>query len=638
MNKTEKQWQITAIINTALCIGDSGAGETGADKSTVKTSDGKLYIPASTLKGIWRHACEIIARSEKHFVCDSPRAENMCPTKKEDIQKHNTDAMANDHCIICQIFGSPTLESRIYINDLIHDADPDIKTTAIRSGVTINRNRRVAEDQRLYFTETSIPNAGFEFSGVISLSSDVTDKQIELLKTGLNFIHAIGSGKTRGLGWIRITQQDITPEPKTTNSIEINADDFTELSLEVTLGSPIITGGRKPTGQAVEALNYIRGGLIRGALAKELLAALENNKPDAEFHQIFTEDNACIFRNCTPASRQLPATAIGCKDFPGFQIPNDDKKHGIFDSLIERVVSEEANVMYQPDCPNCDGRIEAQSGFYEVKNGSYKEKRINTRLLTRVAINRHRKVAEEGLLYHLTAIDPVIVKTKKRGSEEIKEAKKVVLHGSVRVPSVLVHKVALTLEQNVKRLGGGSSRGLGQVNITVEKQKSPKPVKKRIQEFNEKLDTLWQAYASLPNTNIGQYEGNYFTINLQSEAILTAEDGWQRSMVITARMLQEMADCNSEVRLVRSFASYGYAGGWNAAWGLPKETELVTNMGSVFVFHTPNIGPWISALQQIENIGIGNRREEGFGQILICDPFHLHTREKLKSENKGESE
>ena len=36
---TEKQWRITATVDTALCIGDSGSSETGADKSTVKTSD-----------------------------------------------------------------------------------------------------------------------------------------------------------------------------------------------------------------------------------------------------------------------------------------------------------------------------------------------------------------------------------------------------------------------------------------------------------------------------------------------------------------------------------------------------------------------------------------------------------------------
>ncbi len=631
---TNKHWKITATIDTALCIGDSGSSDTGADKATIKTTDGKLYIPASTLKGIWRHACEAIKRSERHFVCNAPRADNMCPHKKDDIHNQNTDAMVDDYCIICQIFGSPKAESNIFISDLIHKTDPELQTTAIRSGVTINRNRRVAEDQRLYFTETSIPNAKFEFSGDVSLSKDITEEQIELLNAGLKYIHAIGSGKTRGLGWISITKQDHTPDTHTAKPIEINADGFTELSLKVTLKSPILTGGRKPTGQASEALNYIRGGLIRGAVANALLTELENRKPDAEFRKIFTEDDASIFRNCTPGTEVLPATAVSCKDFAGFIA---DGKHGIFDTLLERIVSEKAGWMYQPNCPQCGGRIEAQSGFYEVKNGSHKEKRLNTRLLTRVAINRQRKVAEEGLLYHLNAIDPVILKTKNSESEESVKGKKVVLHGSVRVPSVLVDKVAQTLQQKVIRLGGGSSRGLGQVSITVENKKPPKPVNKRITHFNGKFKTLWQAYASLPNTDIGECKGDYFTVNLQSEAILTASDGWQRTMVLTAQMLQDMTRCDTELTLVRSFASYGYAGGWNAVWGLPKDTELVTNMGSVFVFHTSDIDAWIPALQGLEDTGIGNRREEGYGQITICDPFHLHTREKL-NKNKEDIE
>ena len=634
---TNKHWKITATIDSALCIGDSGSSDTAADKATVKTTDGKLYIPASTLKGIWRHATEAIARSQGHYVCNSPLPQNMCPRKQEELQDQNTDLFQHNHCVICQIFGSPQRESSIVVNDLKPDIDLGIEATVNRSGVTINRNRRVAEDARLYFTETSIPNAGFEFSGDVSLSNNITDEQIKLLTAGLKYVHAIGSGKTRGLGWLTIKHMQ-SPDTEThspdTESLQI-ADDFTELSLQVTLQSPIITGGRKPSGQAVEALNYIRGGLIRGALANELLAELENNTPDADFKTIFIENDAAIFRNCTPATKILPATAISCKDTPGFSA---DGKHGVFDTLIERIVSEKAEWMYQPNCPKCCGRVESHSGFYEDATGSHKEKHLNTRLLTRVAINRKRKVAEERLLYHLTAIDPVIVKSRKTKSQKEEEYKPVVLHGSARVPSGLVEKVAQTLDQKVVRLGGGSSRGLGHVSIAVQNRSSPEPLKERIDSFNDALRKVWQAYKCLPNTSIGQCEGSYFTVNLQSEVILTAEDGWQRSMVLTAQMLQDMAACDSEVACVRSFASYGYAGGWNAAWRLPKETELVTNIGSVFVFHTTDIESWLPALQELENTGIGNRREEGFGQITICDPFHLHTRDKIQSGNKEVSE
>ena len=631
---TKTHWRITATIDTALCIGDSGSSDSDTDKATVKTTDGKLYIPASTLKGIWRHATEAIARSQGHFVCNSPLPQNMCPRPDKELQNQNTDLVQNNHCVVCQLFGSPQLKSSIIVSDLKPVIDLGIETTVNRSGVTINRNRRVAEDQRLYFTETSIPNAGFEFSGDVSLSNDITDEQRQFLTAGLNYIHAIGSGKTRGLGWLSITKQEKSLDTQEHEPIEIDSEPYIDLSIQVTLESPIITGGRKPSGQAVEAVNYIRGGLIRGAVANKLLSDLENNGPDPDFKKIFIGDDAAIFRNCTPATKVLPATAISCKDTSGFSA---DGKHGVFDTLLERIVSEKADWMYQPNCPKCCGRVESKSGFYKGTTGSHKEKHLNTRLLTRVAINRQRKVAEEGILYHLTAIDPVIVQTKKQKSNEKIEGKPVVLHGSVRVPSALAEKVAQTLEQKVMRLGGGSSRGLGHVSIAVQNKPTTKPLKERIDNFNDALKEVWQAYSYLPNPEIDAFDGTYFTLNLQSESILTVEDGWQRSMVISKRMLQDMAACDTEVTCVRSFTSYGYAGGWNAAWGLPKETELVTNMGSVFVFHTSDIDSWLPALQELENVGIGNRREEGFGQVLICDPFHRHTRDTLTN-NKENTE
>ena len=198
------------------------------------------------------------------------------------------------------------------------DADLETQLTAIRSGVSINRNRRVAEDHRLYFTETSLPNAGFEFSGDVTIGSKITDDQIELLSAGLKYIHAIGSGKSRGLGWLQIEQEERIPATQEVESIETDSETFTELSIKVTLESPIITGGRKPSGQAAETVQYIRGGLIRGAVANALLADLENSEPDDDFKQLFLNDGAGIFRNCYPGVSVLPATAIGCKDFSGF--------------------------------------------------------------------------------------------------------------------------------------------------------------------------------------------------------------------------------------------------------------------------------------------------------------------------------
>ena len=619
---TEKRWQITATVDTALCVGDSGSSETGADRATVKSSDGKLYIPASTLKGIWRHACEAIARSQDHCVCGSPRAEDMCPKRKET----DTESAPDEYCIICQIFGSPKMVSRIFINDLIADTDLMAAATEIRNGVTINRRRGVAEDQRLYFTETSVSNAHISFSGDVTIDAKITEDQIELLQAGLKYIHAIGTGKSRGLGWLEIAQEDAPPTCQEVISITPDSDeDFTELAIEVILQSPIVPGGRKPTGQVIEAVQHIRGGLLRGAVADAWLAASESGEPDADFKELFLGKRAGLFRNCYPGSSVLPATAFGCKDFGGLPTADGEKKHGVFDTLLERLVWEKADLLYNPKCPQCDndeGRVEAQKGFYTHSEGCYEKRALNTRLLTRVAINRQRKVAADELLYNLNAVDWL--------STDGKNSKKVSLYGSARIRSALVGKVADTLQKEVRRLGGGSSRGLGRVCVKVSNHDDTDSLEKRICDFNTKLEKVWNACSCLPHVNIEAFDGGYFSIALQSDAIL--EENWQRRMVITAEMLQEMADCTADVELIRSFASYDYVSGWNATWRLPKETELATCMGSVFVFRTPDIDAWIPALRHLEKIGVGSRREEGFGQILICDPFHLRTREQSKKE------
>lgn len=612
---TEKLWRITATVDTALCIGDGGGSETGADQATVKTSDGELYIPASTLKGIWRHACEVIAESQGNFVCKSPRAEDMC------------SGQADDHCIICQIFGSPKMVSRIFINDLTVDTDLVAASTETRNGVTINRRRRVAEDQRLYFTETSLSNADISFSGEVTIDAKITDKQIEILRAGLKFIHAIGTGKTRGLGWLSIEQTALSPAPKAVTSITPDPEaDFTELAIEVTLVSSMLPGGRKPTGQIVEAVQHISGGLLRGAVANAWLTDSENGQLDADFKQLFLGNTPGIFRNCYPGSNVLPATAIGCKDFDGFLAENDEEKHGIFDTLFQRFVAEKVDwLLYDPKCPHCDERIEGQSGFYtRSDDGFYVKRTLSTRLLTRVAINRQRKVAADALLYHLNAIDSLSTKS---GSEK---PENMILRGSARLPTAVVGKVADALQKQVQRLGGGSSRGLGRVHIKVEECDDTDTLDKRICDFNEALETVWESYSHLPNVEMDAFEGKYFSITLQSDAIF--EENWQKSMILTASMLQEAAGCDADVSLIRSFASYDYVSGWNAAWGLPKGIDLVTRMGSVFVFHTSEIDTWMPALRILEKIGIGSRREEGFGQILICDPFHLRTQEQVKSE------
>ena len=61
-----------------------------------------------------------------------------------------------------------------------------------------------------------------------------------------------------------------------------------------------------------------------------------------------------------------------------------------------------------------------------------------------------------------------------------------------------------------------------------------------------------------------------------------------------------------------------------------KDVELVTNKGAVYLFSVSidRFEEWTEALEDLEIRGVGDRTAEGFGQVQICNDFHLVLREE----------
>lgn len=192
---------ITLVVDTALSVGAGGSGGVLADKAIVRNRLNQLVLPGSHLKGRLRHACEVIARTQGLPVCDSPRAETMCPQSKR---------IKEPPCVICTLFGSPAWPSPLQFSDLIYEQP--IETPAIRPGASINRRRRTVEEQRLFFTETSPPAALVHFHNGQAISGWLpadgrAEAQVKLLLAGLELIQSWGGGKSRGLGWGHVLYQ-----------------------------------------------------------------------------------------------------------------------------------------------------------------------------------------------------------------------------------------------------------------------------------------------------------------------------------------------------------------------------------------------------------------------------------------------
>jgi CRISPR/Cas system CSM-associated protein Csm3 (group 7 of RAMP superfamily) len=202
---------ITAIIDTALCVGAGGSSGSLSDKPIIRNAEGNLLIPASQLKGRLRHECEKIARGLHWDICESPNPKTMCPQRagisgnfqREDYEF--ADGITGEetyHCLICQLFGNPALPSRLLFDDLICTENPENLPEVLRPGVTLNRRRRTAEEQKLFFLETSPANAKLRFVGQIHFQPNYPNYAKVLIVAGLRHIQALGGSKSSGLGWL----------------------------------------------------------------------------------------------------------------------------------------------------------------------------------------------------------------------------------------------------------------------------------------------------------------------------------------------------------------------------------------------------------------------------------------------------
>lgn len=211
-----KNLQLTAIVDTALCIGAGGSDGSLVDKPIIRNAQGQLLIPASHLKGRLRHECEKLARSLGWEIFASPKAETLCPTETQVSgqfqSRYRIDGYRGYHCLISQVFGNPILPSRIIVDDLVCEIEKENLPEVIRPGVTINRRRLTAEENKLFFRETSPANMQLEFKGAIHLLPDCPAYAKALILAGLRHIHALGGSKSAGLGWMQWKELETLPK------------------------------------------------------------------------------------------------------------------------------------------------------------------------------------------------------------------------------------------------------------------------------------------------------------------------------------------------------------------------------------------------------------------------------------------
>jgi CRISPR-associated protein Csx10 len=384
------------------------------------------------------------------------------------------------------------------------------------------------------------------------------------------------------------------------------------VTLHITAQSPLAFAERKPGAQFRESLSYVPGTAIFGALCHEIFTRKGQTIPD--LYSI----RCCNAYPCVSGDewvRPLPATASK---------PKNGKDADIYDSLVERVCWERqqpAALIYAPTDPEGRPHEATERMFYTIRDHKLQKREVHQRVLTRVAINRQRGTAEEGRLYSPLVLSEVTY------DKELKEYAPTKFLGNARVPDSLK-----PLLGTIKYVGGRQTTGLGQVEVNADDTSSETgaAIAARIGKLTERFKAQEEYYKQLGGVDwsLPIADRSIFTVNLVSDAILF-EHGWLPTNEFSAQLLQEATKSEQhpgvQATLLRSFTTTSIVGGWNVTWQRPKPTSIATTMGSVFVFQAaqPLNDDACEALARLQVEGIGERRQEGYGQVRICDEFHF---------------
>jgi CRISPR-associated RAMP protein (TIGR02581 family) len=179
---------------------EGGADPSVPDMQFVR-SGGQVYIPGSSLKGVFRSYTEKIARTVGARCCnpfdtDDKSPDCFCGKRLENRRESTT--VYRQSCHICRLFGSTALASRIKFNDA-YPLNGEIPNTETRTSIAIDR------------ILGSVAQGPFDFEVVTTATfkTSIHLRNFELWQMGLvalvlrdlgEGLIPIGFGKSRGLG------------------------------------------------------------------------------------------------------------------------------------------------------------------------------------------------------------------------------------------------------------------------------------------------------------------------------------------------------------------------------------------------------------------------------------------------------
>lgn len=378
-----------------------------------------------------------------------------------------------------------------------------------------------------------------------------------------------------------------------------------------------------------EGARSVTGTVVRGALAAIYLQ--HHGRVDDTFRRLFLDEAACRFGPLDPGPEIFPLTAASCK--------REGVRHALVDQLWFRVaqhhlagrVPADAEAAWR-QCGRCEADLNSQDGFWEGDGDHLSDVGSDRHhVAAHVGIDRHSSTAAESIFYTLEALLP---------SDQEQD-----LHGWLMADDDVLTALQRLLEAENHRISVGHhrTRGYGDVCLRLGDAVEADPLT-RTQGWEQwsraLLDFLASPALSVPNLDPEDF---YFSLSFPSGAVWV--DRLLRYTLDPADMIPWLSpmppadaafpmqdrptrqlETGGAVRWVAAVTRHDRLRGWNAAHGLPRQDEWAAARGSVYVYRFQGTAAereaLIRRLAALSEDGVGLRRNEGFGRVIVSGDFH----------------
>lgn len=630
--------KLTIQVQSDFHVGTGTGRGRATDAVFLSDEQGLPYIPGSTIKGLARvEAKELITLYHPHLgpVPDEKSFESS--TFYEVFGGGNADGFAED---------------RVFFEDArLLTTFPLADVARLRTGRSArDRISGVAKQDHLFFYEDA-PAATFE----ARLTSDTNLSPVALLLLLLSIrrIEALGGQRRRGKGRV-----ECTVEVEDSGAVEFQADEpptvagpltlphdswrevfvrFAKPILKGTVArgdrfaapslairpctsrtknvcwlvyavaeSPLALAHDRAVDNVIESADFISGTTVRGAVAWDWL---RQGVPATD--PVFTEaiaNEKVAFGPLYPVKENwgghatmpfpTPASIYTCKRYPG----------ALSDSPAHHGVADRFSVSMSQRCkqPGCNAALSSCGGYLQLAGDDDRDLTLDHANVTLRVLQRND--VDNAQLFGIEAIP--------RGTW---------FAGYVWGPEHLLEAILSNWKSLWRslRVGKVRTRGLGLLSMQCVPA---------VAESHETFPNLLQEGWAADFANKDE-----FFLTLYSDTI--ALDQWMRPVTqLDAAELWRQINGSGSVpfRMESGYVATRRIGGYLGAVGLPRTADVALQAGSTWKLKWTNTEAQerqfaANKLLHAQSIGIGFRRAEGFGRVIVNCPVHLIANDLLSN-------